>query len=188
MLDQATGNELPKRRRSLRSCVVNQRPDNNEESAKQSKATAKKPKATQQARGRSTKRSREDETEVKQEAKKPKRSSSSATGKKAGRDRKRSASRGSRKKQEPPRKPCSEFLTDSSYGLVPTTTPFDSSKFTLGIAPHDQEKKDDVNEVSDYATDIFQRLYHAEVSFFVDIVAFCSLFLHLTFSLHTLFA
>jgi cyclin B len=112
--------------------------------------------------GRSTKRSREDETEKKQEAKKPKRSSSNAIGNKAGRDRERSAPRGSRKKQEPPRKPCAEFLTDSSYSLVPATTPFDSSKFTLGIAPHDQEKKDDVNEVSDYTTDIFQRLYHAE--------------------------
>jgi hypothetical protein len=40
--------------------------------------------------------------------------------------------------------------------------PFDSSKFTLGIAPYDLDK-DDVLEVSNYATDIFQRLYFAEV-------------------------
>jgi hypothetical protein len=41
--------------------------------------------------------------------------------------------------------------------------PYDSSKFSLGIAPHDEAKKDDVLEVSNYATDIFQRLYFAEV-------------------------
>lgn len=184
VLDEAAAGSVvaPKRRRSQRSYVLAQIVDNNDESnrfdksAKQSKAiAAKKPKDTQQARARSTKRSREEEPEVKQETKKSKRSTS-AKGKKtedkkpskSARGRKRSTSRGSRAKAEkPPRKPCSEFLTETNYGMV--RKPFDRSKFTLGIAPHDEAKKGDVNEVADYVTDIFQQLYHAEVRAFVDI-------------------
>ena len=63
--------------------------------------------------------------------------------------------------EEAPRKPCSEFLTESDYGLV--REPFDGSKFTLGIAPHDEANKEEALEAPEYTTDIFQRLYHAEV-------------------------
>ena len=181
----ASGDKVPKRRRSLRSCVLAQTVNNDEDDRSsseksvtnsKSKATAKKAKGKDtQARGRSTKRRHEEEAEAERETKKQKRSTSK-TGRaaadkkssKSSRDRKRSTSRGSRKislrsspSSSPPRKLCSAFLTETNYGLV--RTPFDSSKFTLGIAPHDEAKKDDVLEVSDYATDIFQRLYFAEV-------------------------
>lgn len=183
VLDEATADDddmAPKRRRSTRSCVLAQRVNNDESNRSDESDTQAKPKAvakkakakSTQARGRATKRPREEEEEdvaMKKEAKKAKRSSSSkgkkTTAKKSSSksSRKGSTSRGSRKKQssEAPRKPCSEFLTQTNYELV--REPFDSSKFTLGIAPHDQANKDDVNEVSNYTTDIFQRLYYAEV-------------------------
>ncbi len=42
--------------------------------------------------------------------------------------------------------------------------PFDASKFTTGIATYDKASKGNVGEVPAYVTDIFQRLFDAEVS------------------------
>ena len=41
--------------------------------------------------------------------------------------------------------------------------PFDASKFTTGIATYDKANEGDVDEVPAYVTDIFQRLFDAEV-------------------------
>lgn len=41
---------------------------------------------------------------------------------------------------------------------------FDPKRFTKGIAPVDRQNVDNVNQVTDYTTDIFRRLFHAEVS------------------------
>jgi cyclin B len=57
---------------------------------------------------------------------------------------------------------CVDFLQHTDYSLV--REPFDGSKFTFGVAVHDEAKRHDVLEVSDYVTDIFQRLYYEEVS------------------------
>ena len=57
---------------------------------------------------------------------------------------------------------CEDILEFTDYGLV--RTPFDDSKYTHGIAPYDLDTRNDVQEVPDYVTDIFQRLYDAEVS------------------------
>jgi hypothetical protein len=57
---------------------------------------------------------------------------------------------------------CNDILLHTDHGLV--RTPFDDSKYTPGLSPHDLDTRDDVQEVSDYVTDIFQRLYDAEVS------------------------
>jgi hypothetical protein len=64
-----------------------------------------------------------------------------------------------------PKKPCSDFLPHTDYGLV--RVPFDPSKYTAGISPHDLENVEDVAEVSNYVTDIYQRLYNQEVRGFV---------------------
>ena len=56
---------------------------------------------------------------------------------------------------------CSDILPHSDHGLV--REPFDPSKYTAGIAPYDLEKCEDVLEVPAYVTDIYQRLYNAEV-------------------------
>jgi hypothetical protein len=42
--------------------------------------------------------------------------------------------------------------------------PFDASKFTTGISLFDRDSQSDAEQVSDYVTDIFQRLFDAEVS------------------------
>lgn len=41
---------------------------------------------------------------------------------------------------------------------------FDGANHTLGFAPYDERRKTDVLEVANYVTDLFQHLYHAEVS------------------------
>jgi hypothetical protein len=41
---------------------------------------------------------------------------------------------------------------------------FDASKYTTGVALWDRDGQTDVEHVSDYATDIFQRLFAVEVS------------------------
>ena len=56
---------------------------------------------------------------------------------------------------------CSDFHVDSNYTLV--RAPLDSSKYTTGISKHDVDDKENLLAVSDYVTDMFQRLYHAEV-------------------------
>jgi hypothetical protein len=55
----------------------------------------------------------------------------------------------------------SDILPTTDYGLQ--REPFDPSKYTPGISMHDSANRDDAQEVSDYVTDIFQRLYNAEV-------------------------
>jgi hypothetical protein len=47
------------------------------------------------------------------------------------------------------------------YNLAPST--FDPSKLTVGISPYDDSSQGNVLAVSDYVTDIYQRLYHREV-------------------------
>ena len=63
--------------------------------------------------------------------------------------------------QSLPRNLCSDILPHTDYGLI--REPFDSSKYTPGLADHDAENTGDVLEVSNYVTDIYQRLYNAEV-------------------------
>ena len=58
--------------------------------------------------------------------------------------------------------PCSDILDTTDYSLQPDT--FISRKFNSGISAYDKENVDDVQEATDYVTDIFQRLFHAEVS------------------------
>ena len=177
--------KAPKRRRSLRSCVLAQSVNVEESarsssSARSSKSGAKKAGQGEQTRGRPRKRPSEEPAAKGPAKKKARRSTSpkkkAATKNKASaasRSRQRSTSRGragsasvatrrSSRTASRPRKPCSAFVTQTNYELV--RTPFDGSKFTLGISPYDEAAKDDVLEVSNYATDIFQRLYHAEVS------------------------
>jgi hypothetical protein len=78
--------------------------------------------------------------------------------------RRRSYSAGRKPNRDP--KPetrvlCSDFHVDSNYTLV--RVPLESSKYTTGISKHDMEDKENLLAVSDYVTDMFQRLYHAEV-------------------------
>jgi len=56
--------------------------------------------------------------------------------------------------------PCSDILDTTDYSLQPDT--FISRKFNSGISAYDKENVDDVQEATDYVTDIFQRLFHAE--------------------------
>lgn len=57
---------------------------------------------------------------------------------------------------------CSDFVSDSNFTLV--RVPFDASKYTAGFAKHDEKNRLNPLQVSNYATDLFQRLYHSEVS------------------------
>lgn len=178
VLEQVTSvdDKAGKRRRSSRSCVVAQRvkPDESvvscsekEDTEPKTRPSANKASQPVQDRGRSAKRRHEEPTKMEPKTKKPRRSTSTsrkapAASKHTSKARERSTSR--KRSSSGPRKPCTEFLTETNYGLV--RVPFDSSKFTLGIAPHDQAQKNDVLEVSNYTTDIFQRLYFAEVRIF----------------------
>ena len=51
--------------------------------------------------------------------------------------------------------------------------PFDPSKYTTGIAIYDKDYKENVDEVPDYVTDIFQRLFDAEVRDFLFVCFVC---------------
>jgi hypothetical protein len=60
---------------------------------------------------------------------------------------------------------CNDLLYQAGHGLV--RSPMNPAKYTVGIAAHDSPKPSeerDVCEAVEYVTDIFQRLYHAEVS------------------------
>lgn len=62
--------------------------------------------------------------------------------------------------------PCPDLLVKSEHdhGLKRNIPgPFDASKFTTGYSNFDRYTRDDVDQVSAYATDIFQRLYQAEL-------------------------
>jgi len=58
---------------------------------------------------------------------------------------------------------CSDFLVESNFTLV--RYPFDSSKYTSGISDYDKNSQADTLEVSNYVTDIYQRLYYNELRF-----------------------
>jgi len=61
-----------------------------------------------------------------------------------------------------PRQQCSDFLSAPNFTMV--GKPFDSSKYTRGIADHDKCNKDDTIHVANYVTDLYQRYYDEEVS------------------------
>lgn len=57
---------------------------------------------------------------------------------------------------------CSDFLSETDYCLV--REPFDASKYTQGVSEYDEVNRENLFEATDYVTDIYQRLYFAEVS------------------------
>lgn len=61
----------------------------------------------------------------------------------------------------PPKVPCPEVLDGNVHELQRES--FSPNTFTQGIAPYDISNEHDVQEVPKYVTDIFQRLYDAEV-------------------------
>jgi hypothetical protein len=68
-----------------------------------------------------------------------------------------------------PTNQCTDLLAteDDDYCLLRKVEgPFDASKYTTGIAIYDKDYKENVDEVPDYVTDIFQRLFDAEVRIF----------------------
>ena len=64
---------------------------------------------------------------------------------------------------------CSDILTSTDFGLQ--RHPFDASQYTNGIASYDKENENDAQEVSNYVTDIFQRLYDSEVRHYFDVLS-----------------
>ena len=57
---------------------------------------------------------------------------------------------------------CQDVLTTNDHRLV--RNPFSSRQYVAGIGAHDLVHCDNPLHVPSYVTDIFQRLYHAEVS------------------------
>jgi hypothetical protein len=55
-----------------------------------------------------------------------------------------------------------EFMQEVNHNLV--SLPFDPSRYTDGLSAYDTPNRNDVNEAPEYVTDIFQRLFNAEVS------------------------
>lgn len=55
-----------------------------------------------------------------------------------------------------------EFLQEVTHNLV--SLPFDPCRYTNGLSVYDAPNRNDVNEAPEYVTDIFQRLFNAEVS------------------------
>jgi len=68
-----------------------------------------------------------------------------------------------RRAKSEPRPLCSDFLVDSNFTLVRHS--FDASKYTAGISEYDKNYVKDTLQVSNYVTDIYQRLYHNEPQF-----------------------
>jgi hypothetical protein len=60
-----------------------------------------------------------------------------------------------------PRSLSGDFLDQANHTMV--RLPFDASRYVPGIADHDSPNVDDVLEAPEYVSDIFQRLYFAEV-------------------------
>mmetsp|Transcript_21524 Transcript_21524/g.33180 ORF Transcript_21524/g.33180 Transcript_21524/m.33180 type:complete len:502 (+) Transcript_21524:228-1733(+) len=75
---------------------------------------------------------------------------------------KRSRSGSTRRTRPQPRSLGSDFLSQTDFKMV--REPFDASKYTLGIAPHDQEDRQNPLMIPEYATDLFQRLYDRETA------------------------
>eukprot|EP00546_Thalassionema_frauenfeldii_P009980 CAMPEP_0178922998 /NCGR_PEP_ID=MMETSP0786-20121207/16473_1 /TAXON_ID=186022 /ORGANISM="Thalassionema frauenfeldii, Strain CCMP 1798" /LENGTH=492 /DNA_ID=CAMNT_0020597441 /DNA_START=110 /DNA_END=1588 /DNA_ORIENTATION=- len=86
------------------------------------------------------------------------------TREKRGRATSRSKSRKQKRRvKSEPRSLCSDFLVESNFTLV--RYPFDPSKYTTGISDYDKNTQADTLEVSNYVTDIYQRLYYNELRF-----------------------
>lgn len=58
--------------------------------------------------------------------------------------------------------PCQDVLPHTDHRLQ--RIPFSAREFTPGISCYDAKDTDNILQVPSYATDIFQRLHHAEVS------------------------
>jgi hypothetical protein len=115
----------------------------------------KDPEESTQGRSISAKRGREDAMEMEEPPKK--------VAKRASRGRVSKAKEEhevQHKADTGPKNWCNDILLHTDHGLV--RTPFDDSKYTPGLSPYDLDTRDDVQEVPDYVTDIFQRLYDAE--------------------------
>jgi hypothetical protein len=54
-----------------------------------------------------------------------------------------------------------EFLQEANHNLV--SDPFDPCKYTDGLSVYDTPNRNNVLEAPEYVTDIFHRLFHAEV-------------------------
>ena len=59
-------------------------------------------------------------------------------------------------------RPCLSPAKMVSHGLQ--SEPFYSSEYTQGISAYDEMNRHKVQQVPNYVTDIYQRLYYAEVS------------------------
>lgn len=59
--------------------------------------------------------------------------------------------------------PCADILQNGGHGLQRRR--FDASKYIAGVSNYDTEHRDDVQEVTCYVTDIYQRLYDCEVRY-----------------------
>jgi hypothetical protein len=86
---------------------------------------------------------------------------------------------------------CTDLLVteDNDYCLLRKVEgPFDASKYTTGIAAYDKDHKENVDEAPDYVTDIFQRLFDAEVRFCLFVFASTHVFSYLARSstIHTI--
>uniref|UniRef100_A0A7S1VC62 G2/mitotic-specific cyclin-B3 n=1 Tax=Grammatophora oceanica TaxID=210454 RepID=A0A7S1VC62_9STRA len=59
---------------------------------------------------------------------------------------------------------CGDFLESTDHNLV-LQRPFDAARFTHGVSAFDLQYRADPQRVSEYATDLFQRLFHAEPTY-----------------------
>lgn len=147
-----------KKKRPTRSTSRTRRPTRSKSQAKSQPATK---------RGRESSKAEEPSNKkTKRASSQKKRSKPAAAAKKPrGRSRQNSSPdsdseplrRSSRSK---PRNLCSDLLLSAGHDLV--RQPMDTSQYTAGIADVDEARKDDVLAVSNYVTDIYQRLYSAE--------------------------
>jgi hypothetical protein len=55
-----------------------------------------------------------------------------------------------------------EFMQEVNHNLV--SLPFDPCRYTEGLSVYDTPNRNDANQAPEYVTDIFQRLFNAEVS------------------------
>jgi len=125
-----------------------------------SKTSRKEPDATESKATRATKRSRMQDDATEQPARKTARASSTNQPKRTTRSR--SGSKGEINKLVGKRLDADLRLEADQHNLV-RSLPFDPCKFTDGLSVYDTPSRDNVLEAPEYVSDIFQRLYHAEV-------------------------
>jgi hypothetical protein len=87
-------------------------------------------------------------------------------------ERKVARGRGTRSRSRPnntiakakaaPKLLADEFMQEVNHNLV--SLPFDPCRYTEGLSVYDTPNRNDANEAPEYVTDIFQRLFYAEVS------------------------